>query len=279
MGAGVESMSCYDMNSSVNVDKLSDAIFDHEQARNCLMGMGETSENVAEKYGISKEKQDRMAVESHQKAYNARANGWFKDEIIPVKTKIVDKEGNEKEVTISEDDGIRKETTMETLAKLKPAFRKNGTTTAGNSSQVTDGAAAVVLARRSVAEKMGMPILARFVDYTVAGVPPEIMGIGPAAAIPALMKKLGKNVNDVDIWEINEAFASQATYCVEKLGIDQKKLNPKGGAIAIGHPLGCTGSRQIATLIPELYRQNKKTAVVSMCIGQGMGAAAFIERE
>jgi acetyl-CoA acyltransferase 1 len=168
---------------------------------------------------------------------------------------------------------------LESLGKLKPAFRKGGSTTAGNSSQVTDGAAAVVLARRSVAEKLGMPILARFVDYTVAGVAPEIMGIGPAAAIPVLLKKIKKSVNDIDIWEINEAFASQATYCVDKLGINKSKLNPKGGAIALGHPLGCTGSRQIATLIPEMYRTNAKTAVVSMCIGQGMGAAAYIERE
>lgn len=125
---------------------------------------------------------------------------------------------------------------------MKPAFRKDGTTTAGNSSQVTDGAAAVVLARRSYAEKMGMPILAKFVDYAVTGVPPEIMGIGPAIAIPAVLKKVNKNINDIDIFEINEAFASQATYCVEKLGINKKKLNPKGGAIALGHPLGCTGN-------------------------------------
>jgi len=279
IGAGVESMSCYDMNSSVEVDKLSDAIFDHPQARNCLMGMGETSENVAEKFGISKEKQDQMAVESHKKAWEARDKGLFKSEIIPVKTKIVDKEGNEKEVTISEDDGIRKETTLQTLAKLKPAFRKNGTTTAGNSSQVTDGAAAVVLVRRSVAEKLGLPILARFVDYAVEGVPPEIMGIGPAVAIPAVLKKVNKSVSDVDIWEVNEAFASQATYSIEKLGISKDKLNPKGGAIALGHPLGCTGSRQIATLIPEMQRTGAKSAVVSMCIGTGMGAAAYIERE
>lgn len=168
---------------------------------------------------------------------------------------------------------------MESLAKLKPAFRKNGTTTAGNSSQVTDGAAAVVLARRSVAEKLGLPILAKFVQYAVKGCPPEVMGIGPAVAIPELLQKTGMKVSDIDIWEINEAFASQATYSIEKLGISKDKLNPKGGAIALGHPLGCTGSRQIATLLPELVRQNKKYGVVSMCIGTGMGAAALIERE
>lgn len=139
---------------------------------------------------------------------------------------------------------------METLSKVRAAFRKNGTTTAGNSSQVTDGAAAVLLARRSTAEKLGLPILARFTDYTVAGCPPDIMGIGPAVAIPILLQRNNLKVSDIDIWEINEAFASQATYSVEKLGIDKAKLNPKGGAIALGHPLGCTGSRQIATLLP-----------------------------
>lgn len=168
---------------------------------------------------------------------------------------------------------------MESLGKLKPAFRKNGTTTAGNSSQVTDGAAAVVLARRSYAEKNGLPILARFTDYQVAGCPPDIMGIGPAIAIPALLNRHGLSVNDIDIFEINEAFASQATYCVDKLRIPLEKLNPKGGAIALGHPLGCTGSRQIATLLPEMRRTGANKAVTSMCIGTGMGAAALIERE
>lgn len=162
---------------------------------------------------------------------------------------------------------------------MKPAFRKNGTTTAGNSSQVTDGAAAVVLARRSVAEKLGLPILARFVHYAVKGCPPEIMGIGPAVAIPELLQKTGMKVSDIDIWEINEAFASQATYSIEKLNIPKDRVNPKGGAIALGHPLGCTGSRQIATLLPELLRQNKRYGVTSMCIGTGMGAASLIERE
>ena len=203
-----------------------------------------------------------------------------------MKTVILDKDGNSKEVTITEDDGIRPETSMQSLAKLKPAFKKDGTTTAGNSSQVTDGAAAVLLARRSFAEKNGMPILARFTDYAVAGCPPEIMGIGPAIAIPALLDKTKLSIKDIDIYEVNEAFASQATYCVEKLGIPYNKLNPKGGAIALGHPLGCTGivlnnlgARQIATLLPELSRTGTKKGVVSMCIGTGMGAAALIEKE
>jgi acetyl-CoA acyltransferase 1 len=162
------------------------------------------------------------------------------------------------------------------LNKLRAAFKEGGSTTAGNSSQVTDGAAAVLLVRRSVAKSLGLPILGRVVGYSVSGVPPEIMGIGPAFAIPAVLKKSGLKISDVDIFEINEAFASQAVYCAEKLSIDPKKINPKGGAIAIGHPLGCTGARQIATLLPELKRTNGKYGVVSMCIGTGMGAAAVI---
>ena len=167
---------------------------------------------------------------------------------------------------------------MEGLNKLKAAFKEGGSTTAGNSSQVTDGAAAVLLARRSVAKKLGLPIIGKIVGYAVSGVPPEIMGIGPAVAIPAVLKKAGLKVSDIDLFELNEAFASQASYCVEKLGLDSKKVNPKGGAIALGHPLGCTGARQIATLLPELKRTNGKYGVVSMCIGTGMGAAAVIQR-
>lgn len=192
-------------------------------------------------------------MHSQQKAINAQKNGLFKDEIVPVETKVKDKEGNEKNVTVSADDGMRA-TTMENLGKLKPAFKKGGSTTAGNSSQVTEGAAMVLLARRSVAEREKLPILAKFNNYSVAGCPPEIMGIGPAVAIPQVLEKANLKVNDIDIYEINEAFASQATYCVNKLGIDENKVNPKGGAIALGHPLGCTGARQIATLLPEMKR-------------------------
>jgi acetyl-CoA acyltransferase 1 len=196
-----------------------------------------------------------------------------------VKTSYKDKDGKSIDITVQEDDGIRKETTVEGLSKLKPAFRQNGSTTAGNSSQVTDGAAAVLLVKRSTAQKLGLPILARWIDYAVAGVPPEIMGIGPALAIPAVLEKAGLKIEQIDIFEINEAFASQAVYCCEKLNIDSKKVNPKGGAIALGHPLGCTGSRQIATLLPEMKRTNAKYGLISMCIGTGMGAAAIIERE
>ncbi|EGR30316.1 hypothetical protein IMG5_135130 [Ichthyophthirius multifiliis] len=279
IGAGVENMSMYDMNKSVDPEKLSDAVFEHEQARNCLIPMGVTSENVAEKYNVSKLDQDKLAVDSHRKAAFAQEQGLFDSEIVSFTVTVKDKDGNEKQVVVNKDDGIRKETTVQSLQKLKPAFKKDGSTTAGNASQVTEGAAGVLLARRSVAQKLGLPILAKFVTYSVSGVPPEIMGVGPAFAIPEALKKAGLKTTDIDIYEINEAFASQALYCCQKLGLDMKKVNPKGGAIALGHPLGCTGARQIATLIPELKRQKAKYGVVSMCIGSGMGAAAVIQNE
>lgn len=192
---------------------------------------------------------------------------------------MTDKDGNETEVTVDRDDGVRPTTTMESLAKLKPAFKKGGSTTAGNSSQVTDGAAVVILARRSVAVKMGLPIMGRILSYAVAGVPPEIMGVGPAYAIPKALAKAGMTVNDVDVYEVNEAFASQASYSVETLKIPHDRLNRRGGAIALGHPLGMTGARMICTLFSEMNRTGEKTGIVSMCIGTGMGAAGIFERE
>lgn len=180
---------------------------------------------------------------------------------------------------VDRDDGVRDNTTVEGLSKLKPAFQKGGSTTAGNSSQVTDGAAAILLARRDVAEKLGCKILGRILSFAVAGVPPKVMGIGPAFAIPAALKKCGLEIKDIDIFEINEAFASQASYCVQKLGVPKEKLNPRGGAIALGHPLGMTGARMIVTLLSELERTGKKTGLVSMCIGTGMGACGVFERE
>ena len=165
------------------------------------------------------------------------------------------------------------------MAKLKPAFQKDGTTTAGNSSQVTDGAACILLTRRDVAVKLGCKIYGRILSFAVAGVPPRVMGIGPAFAIPAALSKAGLDIKDVDIFEINEAFASQAAYCVKKLGVPKEKLNPRGGAIAIGHPLGMTGARMIVTLFSELERTKQKRGLVSMCIGTGMGACGVFERE
>merc|ERR1711920_795883 len=254
-------------------------IGNNDMAAACLIPMGITSENVAAKYNISKDTQNMMAVASHEKALAAQKGGLFDEEIVPVTTKVKGKDGSVSEVVVKSDEGPRAGTTLEGLNKLKAAFKVDGSTTAGNASQVSDGAAMVLLARRDVAQKMGLPILARMRSYAVVGVDPNLMGIGPAFAIPAALEKAQLGINDVDIFEINEAFASQATMTVEHLKIPMDKVNPKGGAIALGHPLGCTGSRQIATLLPELKRQGKKVGVVSMCIGTGMGAAGVIESE
>jgi len=279
IAGGVESMTMYNMASSVDPNKFSTKIADNDLAMSCLMPMGITSENVAEAYKISPEKQNNLAVASHSKAVAAQKQGLFKDEIVPVSTKVKDKDGNAKEVVIKDDEGPREGTTLEGLSKLKPAFKPGGSTTAGNSSQVSDGAAMVLLARRSAAKQLGLPILARMRSYAVVGVDPKLMGIGPAFAIPAALEKANLSTKDIDIFEINEAFASQATMSVEHLKIPMERVNPKGGAIALGHPLGCTGSRQIATLLPELKRTGGKLGVVSMCIGTGMGAAGVIESE
>nr|XP_005297193.1 3-ketoacyl-CoA thiolase, peroxisomal isoform X2 [Chrysemys picta bellii] len=271
----VETMSLRDTG---NPGDVSSRMMDNSKARDCLIPMGMTSENVAERFSISRKKQDDFAMASQQKAARAQQMGLFKNEIIPVRTTVKDDQGNQKTITVLQDEGIRPSTTLEGLAKLKPAFKENGSTTAGNSSQVSDGAAAVLLAKRSKAAQLGLPVLGVLKSYAVVGVPPDVMGIGPAYAIPVALEKAGLTVNDIDIFEINEAFASQAVYCVEKLGIPKEKVNPLGGAIALGHPLGCTGARQVVTLLNELKRRGKRAyGVVSMCIGTGMGAAAVFE--
>ncbi|XP_054847392.1 3-ketoacyl-CoA thiolase, peroxisomal [Eublepharis macularius] len=275
LACGVESMS---LRSVGNPGDVSSRMMENSNARDCLIPMGITSENVAERFGVSREKQDAFALASQQKAARAQHMGWFKNEIVPVTTTITNDQGKEETISVLQDEGIRPGTTLEGLAKLKPAFKENGTTTAGNSSQVSDGAAAVLLARRSRASQLGLPVLGVLRSYAVVGVPPDVMGIGPAYAIPAALEKAGLTVKDIDIFEINEAFASQALYCVEKLGIPLEKVNPLGGAIALGHPLGCTGARQVVTLLNELKRRGKRGyGVVSMCIGTGMGAAAVFE--
>ena len=279
IAGGVESMSQYDMNNLVDGEKVSDAVFDNPKAANCMMPMGITSENVVEKYGLDRKSQDQFAVDSHKKAANAQKTGLYDEEIVPIHTKVKGKDGSVLEVIVSKDDGIREDTTFERLQKLKASFKQGGTTTAGNSSQVTDGAAGVLLMRRSIAKKNGCAVIGRIVGYAVAGVPPEIMGIGPAFAIPKVLKNTGLKIEDIGIFELNEAFASQATYCADHLKIPKEKVNPKGGAIALGHPLGCTGARQIATILPELKRQGQKYGLISMCIGTGMGAACILERE
>jgi acetyl-CoA acyltransferase 1 len=275
IAAGVESMSKSDMMGAVG--DLNEKVFENPLAAQCLNTMGQTSENVAERFNVPRKVQDELAVLSNVKALKAQAEGRF-TEIIPVTTKVVGENGEEKVVTVTQDDGPRK-TTYESLAKLKAAFKQGGTTTAGNSSQVSDGAAAVLLTTRRKAKELGLPIKGVFRSFAAVGVDPDVMGIGPAEAIPVALQKAGISVGDVGIYEINEAFASQAVYCIEALKIPLEKVNPNGGAIALGHPLGCTGARQIATLMAELKRSKQRYGVVSMCIGTGMGAAAVFEAE
>jgi acetyl-CoA acyltransferase len=240
--------------------------------------MGITAELVADKYGITRAEQDAFALSSHQKAVAAIQAGKFKDEIIPVKTRVTADGSTWKEISFDTDEGPRADTTLEALGKLRAAFKKDGTVTAGNSSQTSDGAAATLIMERSVAEKLGLPILGVLRSYQVAGVPPEIMGIGPVAAIPKALEKAGISIADVDLFELNEAFAAQALAVVKELGIDPAKVNVNGGAIALGHPLGCTGAKLVATLLHEMARRGSRYGVVSMCIGGGMGAAAVFER-
>ncbi|KAG1752289.1 acetyl-CoA acetyl transferase [Suillus paluster] len=279
IGAGVESMT-FGYGAGSLPDGWSDEVLTNQEAEDCLIPMGTTSENVASDFGISREAQDKFSAESYQKAAAAQKAGKFKDEIVPLKVKITDpKTDKVSEIVVDMDDGIRDGVTAESLSKLKPAFTKNGTTHAGNASQVSDGAAAVVLARRSVAKRLGLPIVGKYVASAVVGVPPRIMGVGPAYAIPKVLEKTGLSRDDVDFYEINEAFASQAVYSVQKAGLSFDKVNVNGGAIAIGHPLGCTGARQIATGLNIAKQRNERVFVTSMCIGSGMGMAAVFVSE
>ena len=273
IGAGVESMSLNPMHKlyedfppEVDWDVIQNC-GNSKMAMDCLVPMGVTSENVSKQYHLDRRTLDEFAAKSHQKAAKAQSLGKFVSEIIPV--------GD-----INQDDGIRPATTAENLAKLKPVFDKeNGSTTAGNSSQLTDGAAAVLLMSREEAMKRNIPILAVFRSYAVEGVPPKIMGVGPVFAIPSALKKASLSTEDIDVYEINEAFASQAYYSIKALNLDPAKVNPNGGAIALGHPLGCSGARMVVTLLNEMRRERKRRGVVSMCIGTGMGAAAVLEVE
>ncbi|RMF68263.1 MAG: acetyl-CoA C-acyltransferase, partial [Alphaproteobacteria bacterium] len=243
--------------------------------------MGITAELVAEKYGISREDQDAFALASHRKAAAAIEAGKFADEIIPVEVEHVSVVGNKvqkQQELVAIDDGVRPDTTMEGLAKLKPAFSQAGTVTAGNSSQMTDGAAAALVVSERFLKELGKDPAARFVAFAVAGVPPEIMGIGPVEAIPAALKMAGLKQDDIDLIELNEAFAAQSLAVVRELGLDPDKVNVNGGAIALGHPLGCTGAKLTATLLNELGRRGGKYGMVSMCIGGGMGGAGIFEK-
>ncbi|GAA5877733.1 hypothetical protein JCM1840_003342 [Sporobolomyces johnsonii] len=255
-----------------------------QDAQDCLAPMGTTSEAVAEKYNISRERQDEFAVQSHAKAKKAQDAGLLAEEIVPMKVrKVTPAEGDKpeivEEVVIEKDEGIRPQTTMESLAKLKTVFKENGTGTAGNSSQISDGASAMTLVRRDVAEKLGLKPIAKWVGSAVVGVPPIIMGVGPAYAVPKLFQRFGITKDDVDIFELNEAFASQSLMVIDTLGLDVSKVNPKGGAIALGHPLGATGGRLLSSLIYELRRTEKKVGVTTLCMGTGAGKATLIVNE
>ncbi len=243
--------------------------------------MGVTAEKVAARYGINREDQDAFAAASHQKAAAAITAGRFADEIIPVEVEQCLLESGKMRRSrqlISEDDGVRGDTTVSGLAKLKPAFKTDGSVTAGNSSQMTDGAAAVMVVSEAFLKKIGKDPLARFVAFAVRGVPPEIMGIGPVEAIPAALRLAGLKLEDIGVFELNEACAAQSLACIRELGLDQGRINLNGGAIALGHPLGCTGAKLTATILHEMQRSTTRYGMVSMCIGGGMGAAGIFEK-
>ncbi len=244
--------------------------------------MGLTAENVAEKFGITREEQDRFALLSHQKAAKAIKEGKFKEEVLPILAKVreVQEDGTTKikEVSFDTEEGVRYDVSYEGMAALKPVFKAKGTVTAGNSSQTSDGAAAVILMSREKAEALKLKPMAAFRSFAVAGVPPEIMGVGPAYAVPKALKKAGLTIKDIGLVELNEAFASQALYVIKTLGLNLDIVNVNGGAIAMGHPLGCTGAKLTTTLLYEMKRRKVRYGLVTMCIGGGMGAAGIFER-
>ncbi|ABZ82697.1 acetyl-CoA acetyltransferase [Heliomicrobium modesticaldum Ice1] len=278
LAGGVESMSTIPMGGT----KIAPNPYLMEHMPEAYMTMGITAENVAARFGVSREAQDRFALASQQKAARAQAEGRFNEELIPVTVskRWVDADGKlqEQEVLFDKDEGIRPDTSLDALAKLRPVFRENGTVTAGNASQTSDGAAALLVTSREKAEQLGLPVLGAFRSFAVGGVPAEIMGIGPVVAIPKALKLAGIDQDDVDLFELNEAFAAQALYVMNHLGLDPERVNVNGGAIALGHPLGCTGSKLTTTLLYEMKRRQARYGVVSMCIGGGMGAAAVFER-
>ena len=279
LAAGVESMS--KNYGPQSIPKADPQLADNDYFKRCFIPMGITNENVAAKYSIPREKQDAFAAESYQKAEKAVASGLFKDEILPIEAVVIEEDDDDNEVvtkiTVDTDEGPRKGVTAASLGKIKPAFKADGTTHAGNASQVSDGAAAVLLMRRSFAEKNGYTIVAKYVNTVSVGVPPEIMGVGPALAIPRVLKITNLTVDDISAFEINEAFAAQCLYSAETCNIPKEKLNIRGGAIALGHPLGSTGARQYAT-ITRLLKPGE-IGLTSMCIGTGMGAASILVKE
>ncbi|MBW1646151.1 MAG: thiolase family protein [Deltaproteobacteria bacterium] len=252
---------------------------------NTYVSMGITAENVAERFNISREEQDKVGMESNRRAYEAIKAGRFKEEIVPISAwkYVVDDRGRRvrQEVQFTIDDGVRWPTTMEKMAKLKSPFKQGGSVTAANSSQMTDGAAFVMVMSVEKAKKLGLSPLAKLTNYAVAGVDPEIMGVGPAYAIPKVLEQAGLKTKDIDLFEINEAFASQCIYSLRQTKLEKRywqgDVNPNGGAIALGHPLGCTGAKLTTQLLYEMRRRGVKRGIVSMCIGGGMGAAGIFE--
>ena len=290
VAGGTESMTMVPMGG--NKVSPNPWLVDHNPDTYINMGLG--TENIARKFGITREQADQFSVESHKKALAAIAAGHFKDETVPVEVKITAvangngaSSGSTKakpakaatqSFTFETDEGPRADTSLEALAKLKPAFHVKGTVTAGNSSQMSDGAAAAVVMSEERAKALGLKPLARFVAYATAGVLPEEFGIGPVAAIPKALKLAGLTLNDIAVFELNEAFAAQALAVIQQAGLDPARVNPNGGAIALGHPLGCTGAKLTATILRELQRRNARYGMVTMCIGGGMGAAGILER-
>ena len=280
IAAGVESMSMVPMMG--NSPSLSPSIFEREGDVGIAYGMGLTAEKVAQQWKISREAQDAFAVQSHQRALAAQQAGYFADETTPIE--VTDRSANletgetiSKTRTVSVDEGARADTSLEGLGKLRTVFSARGSVTAGNSSQTSDGAGALILASGAAVQRFGLTPLARFVSFASKGVPPHIMGIGPIAAIPAALRSAGLSQNDIDWFELNEAFAAQSLAVMNELGLDPAKVNPMGGAIALGHPLGATGAIRAATVIHALKRNKLKYGMVTMCVGMGQGAAGIFE--
>ena len=280
IAAGVESMSMVPMMG--NKIAMNPAIFARDENVAIAFGMGITAEKVAERWKISREAQDEFALSSHQRAVQAIANGEFKDEITPFSIADHVPDLNSREVRIAkreaaQDEGPRADTTLEALAKLKTVFAARGSVTAGNSSQMSDGAGAVLLCSEAALKRYNLTPIGKFLGFSVAGVPPEIMGIGPKEAIPRVLKQVGLTLADMGWIELNEAFAAQSLAVIQDVGLDRAKVNPLGGAIALGHPLGATGAIRTATLMHGLRRRKEKYGMVTMCIGTGMGAAGIFE--
>ena len=280
LAAGVESMSMVPMMG--NKIAFNPAIFEKDDRYGIAYGMGLTAEKVAERWKVSREAQDAFALQSHMRAIAAINSGEFKDETSPYVISehvpdMISREIKVKARTVSNDEGPRADTNLETLAKLKTVFGQKGSVTAGNSSQMSDGAGAVLLCSEAALKRYNLTPIGKFLGFSVAGVPPEIMGIGPKEAIPRALKQVGLSLNDIDWIELNEAFAAQSLAVIGDLGLDPAKVNPLGGAIALGHPLGATGAIRTATLLHGLRRRKQKYGIVTMCIGTGMGAAGVFE--